>query len=109
MLPSQVIMFSSLNQVEIMSDLRRLLPELGLLKACVCALQENTSAELSRVFGSYGFHVSLVAHKEISSSVWSKNRSLTEINEQDYGVELLFVAKQLRLSDHQASFRGLIW
>lgn len=62
-------------------------------------LQENISAALSRVFGSNGFHVSLVLHKEGSASAWSKSRPLVE----DYGTELLFVAKQLRLSDHQAS------
>ncbi|KAG0584646.1 hypothetical protein KC19_3G225500 [Ceratodon purpureus] len=62
---------------------------------------QDISAELSRVFGSNGFHVSLVLHKEISSSACSKNRPLTEMNDQDLGVELLFVAKQLRLSDHQ--------
>lgn len=59
--------------------------------------QENISAALSRVFGSNGFHVSLVLHKEGSASAWSKSRPLVE----DYGTELLFVAKQLRLSDHQ--------
>jgi hypothetical protein len=80
----------------------------GLLKLGVCELlQENVSAELSRVFGSNGFHVSLVPHKEISAGAWSKSRHLTELNEQDHGMELLFVAKQLRLSDHQASFLGL--
>lgn len=63
--------------------------------------QENVSAELSRVFGSNGFHVSLVPHKEISAGAWSNSRHLTELNEQDHGMELLFVAKQLRLSDHQ--------
>lgn len=58
------------------------------------------------MFGSNGFDVSLVLHKEILVRTWSKNRPLTEMNEQL--VDLLFVAKQLRLSDHQASFCGLV-
>ncbi|KAG0578638.1 hypothetical protein M758_1G291900 [Ceratodon purpureus] len=80
-----------------------MLPVVGSCILCgwVCELLQDISAELSRVFGSNGFHVSLVLHKDISSSTWSKIRPLTKMNEQEVGVELLFVAKQLRLSDHQ--------
>jgi len=58
--------------------------------------QETVSAAASRVFGSIGFHVRLVLHKEISTSLYSKKRTLTEVNEH-YGGQLLFIAKQLRL------------
>lgn len=80
-----------------------MLPVVGSCILCgwVCELLQDISAELSRVFGSNGFHVSLVLHKDISSSTWSKIRPLTKMNEQEVGVELLFVAKQLRLSDHR--------
>nr|PNR28380.1 hypothetical protein PHYPA_028972 [Physcomitrium patens] len=62
--------------------------------------QDEIVAALYRVFGSNGFHVSLMPHNEISCSAWSKSRPLAVKTEEGYG-EVFFVAKQLKLSDQQ--------